>query len=42
MKAAYFETTGTPDVIRIGDLPTPFSESGRDPRQSDGCIDQPD
>jgi NADPH2:quinone reductase len=23
MKAAFFETTGTPDAIRVGDLPTP-------------------
>src|SRR5687768_12478990 len=23
MKAAFFETTGTPDVIRVGELPTP-------------------
>ncbi len=28
MKAAYFETTGTPDVIRIGDLPTPDPKPG--------------
>jgi NADPH2:quinone reductase len=28
MKAAYFETTGTPDVIRIGELPTPDPKSG--------------
>ena len=23
MKAAFFDTTGAPDVIRVGDLPTP-------------------
>jgi NADPH2:quinone reductase len=28
MKAAYFETTGTPDVIRIGELPTPKPGTG--------------
>jgi len=28
MKAAYFETTGTPDVITIGDLPTPEPKAG--------------
>jgi NADPH2:quinone reductase len=28
MKAAYFETTGTPDVIRVGDLPTPEPKAG--------------
>jgi NADPH2:quinone reductase len=28
MKAAYFETTGTPDVIKIGDLPTPNPNHG--------------
>jgi NADPH2:quinone reductase len=28
MKAAFFETTGTPDVIRVGDVPTPDPKSG--------------
>src|SRR4051812_4419026 len=28
MKAAFFETTGTPDVIRVGDLPTPEPKPG--------------
>ncbi len=28
MKAAYFETTGTPDVIKFGDLPTPEPKPG--------------
>ena len=28
MKAAYFETTGTPDVIKVGDLPTPEPMAG--------------
>lgn len=28
MKAAYFETTGSPDVIRVGDLPTPEPKPG--------------
>src|SRR5262245_1163027 len=28
MKAAYYETTGTPDVIRYGDLPTPTPKEG--------------
>src|SRR5580704_14784140 len=28
MKAAYFETTGAPDVIRVGELPTPTPKSG--------------
>jgi NADPH2:quinone reductase len=28
MKAAYFETTGTPDVIKVGDLPTPDPSHG--------------
>ena len=28
MKAAYFETTGTPDVIKYGDLPTPDPKPG--------------
>jgi NADPH2:quinone reductase len=28
MKAAYFETTGTPDVIKYGDLPTPEPKAG--------------
>ena len=28
MKAAYFETTGTPDVIKVGDLPTPEPKLG--------------
>jgi NADPH:quinone reductase len=28
MKAAYFEATGTPDVIRFGDLPTPEPKAG--------------
>lgn len=28
MKAAFFETTGTPDVIRVGDLPTPEPKLG--------------
>jgi NADPH:quinone reductase len=28
MKAAYIETTGTPDVIRYGDLPTPQPGAG--------------
>jgi NADPH2:quinone reductase len=28
MKAAFFETTGTPDVIRVGDLPTPEPKAG--------------
>jgi NADPH2:quinone reductase len=28
MKAAYYETTGTPEVIRIGDLPTPSPKAG--------------
>lgn len=28
MKAAYFETTGAPDVIRVGDLPTPEPKPG--------------
>ena len=28
MKAAYFETTGAPDVIRYGDLPTPTPGAG--------------
>ncbi|HWY85521.1 MAG TPA: NADPH:quinone reductase, partial [Gemmataceae bacterium] len=28
MKAAFLETTGTPDVIRYGDLPTPVPKAG--------------
>lgn len=28
MKAAFFETTGTPDVIRVGDLPAPEPKPG--------------
>jgi NADPH:quinone reductase len=28
MKAAYLETTGAPDVIRYGDLPTPIPKAG--------------
>jgi NADPH2:quinone reductase len=28
MKAAYIETTGTPDVIRYGDLPAPTAKDG--------------
>jgi NADPH2:quinone reductase len=28
MKAAYFETTGGPDVVRYGDLPTPEPKEG--------------
>ena len=28
MRAAYFETTGTPDVIKVGDLPTPEPKPG--------------
>lgn len=28
MKAAFFDTTGTPDVIRVGDLPTPDPKAG--------------
>ena len=28
MKAAFFETTGTPDVIRVGDVPTPEPKPG--------------
>ena len=28
MKAAFFETTGTPDVIRVGELPTPEPQPG--------------
>jgi NADPH2:quinone reductase len=28
MKAAFFETTGTPDVIRFGDIPTPQPKPG--------------
>ena len=28
MKAAYIETTGTPDVIRYGDLPAPTAKNG--------------
>jgi NADPH2:quinone reductase len=28
MKAAYYDTTGTPDVIRYGDLPTPDPQAG--------------
>jgi NADPH2:quinone reductase len=28
MKAAFFDTTGTPDVIRVGDLPTPEPKPG--------------
>ena len=28
MKAAFIETTGTPDQIRIGDLPTPVPKAG--------------
>ena len=28
MKAAYIETTGTPDQIRVGDLPTPTPATG--------------
>jgi NADPH:quinone reductase len=28
MKAAYFETTGAPDVIKVGELPTPEPKSG--------------
>lgn len=28
MKAAFFDSTGTPDVIRVGDVPTPEPESG--------------
>jgi NADPH2:quinone reductase len=28
MKAAFFETTGTPDAIRFGDLPTPEPKAG--------------
>lgn len=28
MRAAYLETTGAPDVLRIGELPTPMPKSG--------------
>ncbi|MCU0705837.1 MAG: NADPH:quinone reductase [Fimbriiglobus sp.] len=28
MKAAYYETTGGPDVIRVGELPTPEPQAG--------------
>ena len=28
MKAAFFETTGAPDVIKFGDLPTPAPKAG--------------
>ena len=28
MKAAFFETTGAPDVIRVGELPTPTPKAG--------------
>lgn len=28
MKAAFFDTTGTPDVIRVGDVPTPEPKGG--------------
>jgi NADPH2:quinone reductase len=28
MKAAFFDTTGTPDVIRVGDLPKPAPKDG--------------
>ena len=28
MKAAFFDTTGTPDVIRVGDLPAPEPKEG--------------
>ena len=28
MKAAYYETTGNPDVIQYGDLPTPEPKAG--------------
>ncbi|MBM3979481.1 MAG: NADPH:quinone reductase [Planctomycetes bacterium] len=28
MKVAFFETTGTPDVIRVGELPTPEPKAG--------------
>jgi NADPH2:quinone reductase len=28
MKAAYFEATGTPDVIKVGDVPTPDPKPG--------------
>jgi NADPH2:quinone reductase len=28
MKAAFFETTGTPDVIRVGDVPRPTPKDG--------------
>ncbi len=28
MKAAFFDTTGTPDVIRVGDFPTPKPKEG--------------
>ena len=28
MKAAFFDTTGTPDVIRVGDLPRPVPKGG--------------
>ena len=28
MKAAFIETTGSPDVIRYGDLPTPTPQAG--------------
>jgi NADPH2:quinone reductase len=28
MKAAYFETTGAPDVIRVGEVPTPAPKAG--------------
>lgn len=28
MKAAFFETTGSPDVIRVGDLPRPTPQQG--------------
>jgi NADPH2:quinone reductase len=28
MKAAFFETTGTPDVIRVGDVPPPTPKAG--------------
>jgi NADPH:quinone reductase len=28
MRAAYFETTGTPDVIKVGELPTPILKPG--------------
>ena len=28
MKAAFIETTGTPDMIRVGDLPTPIPAAG--------------